>query len=144
MRPALSLTLAAAALALAAALYAAAPAHAARPDTDHCRAPLPARGATFAGEVRYVGDGDMICVGPGPDERTWIEVRLADFYAIELNSPGGREARDTLRRLALGKRAVCVAGARSWDRTVARCVIDGQAVGDLMRAAGQAEGGRGR
>ena len=120
------------------------PALAARPDTDHCRAALPARGATFAGIVRYVGDGDMLCVGPGPDPSVLIEVRVADFYAPELHQAGGVEARDALRRLALGKRAVCVADHRSYDRIVARCEIGGQSVGDLMHGAGVREGGSGR
>lgn len=110
---------------------------------DPCEAPLPSPGATFAGVVRYVGDGDSLCVGPGPDPRTWVEVRLADFYAPELQEPGGREAKDTLARIARGKRAVCVAGHRSYDRVVASCTIGGRTIADLMRQAGIQEGGRG-
>lgn len=111
---------------------------------DPCEAALPKRGATFAGEVRYVGDGDGICVGPGSDPKTWIEVRLADFYSPELNAPGGRDAQRTLVGLALGKRVECVAQHRSWDRVVAVCRLGDQSVGDLMRRAGVSEGGRGR
>jgi endonuclease YncB( thermonuclease family) len=111
---------------------------------DPCEAPLPRQGASFAGVVRYVGDGDSLCVGPGEDPRTWIEVRLADFYAPELQEPGGREAKAALSRIALGKRAVCVAGRRSYDRVVAACTFDRRPVGDLMRRAGVREGGRGR
>src|SRR4051812_33280850 len=88
----------AAALGLAAAaVLTAAPARA-----DPCRAPLPRQGSTFAGDVRYIGDGDSLCVGPGPDPATWIEVRLADFYAPELHEEGGRAARDVLIRLTGG------------------------------------------
>lgn len=143
MKPFLiALVLGALALVYAAAVYST-PAHAAWRDTDHCRAPLPHKGATFAGIVRHVGDGDMICVGPGPDETTWIEVRVADFYAPELHEPGGLQARDTLRRIALGKRATCTAGKRSYDRIVAVCTINGRSVGEQMRGAGIQEGGRG-
>lgn len=117
---------------------------------DPCTAALPSRaGAEFAGVVRYVGDGDSLCVGPasGPGS-TWVEVRLMDFDAPELRQPGGIAARDTLRRLALGRQAQCVvtrsarSGAtRSYDRTHAVCRIGGQTIGDMMRAAGIAEGG---
>lgn len=111
---------------------------------DPCEAPLPGKGASFAGVVRYVGDGDMICVGPGPDPATWIEVRLADFYAPELNEPGGRAAKTALERIAKGRRAECIASRRSWDRIVATCRIESRSIGELMRRAGIREGGRGR
>lgn len=111
---------------------------------DPCKAPLPGPGATFAGIVRYVGDGDGLCVGPGSDPATWIEVRVSDFYAPELSEPGGRKAKATLERIAKGKRVVCLAGGRSYDRVVAECRINGVSVGRLMRRAGVREGGRGR
>ncbi|WP_300573534.1 nuclease [Phenylobacterium sp.] len=111
---------------------------------DPCEAPLPRNGEVFAGQVRYVGDGDGLCVGPSSDPATWIEVRVADFYAPELNEPGGREAKVTLERIAKGRPAKCIAGHRSWDRVVAVCEIGGRSVGDMMRAAGVSEGGRGR
>ena len=86
---------------------------------DPCKAipdhgPPPAwlkRGATFAGPVRYVGDGDSICVGESSDPNTWIEVRIADFYAPELRGPLHRAA----GRLANGRRLVGRA-RRPWDR----------------------------
>lgn len=110
---------------------------------DPCEAPLPGKGATFSGKVRYVGDGDSICVGLDADPRTWVEVRVADFYAPELHSPGGQEAKRAMDRIAKGRNAVCEAGKRSYDRVVARCTINGRSVGDLMRQAGVQEGGRG-
>lgn len=111
---------------------------------DPCEARLPRAGETFSGVVRYVGDGDMICVEFGGSSRgsTWIEVRLADFNAPELNQAGGREARDTLSRLMMGRRATCRAGRRSYDRVVAHCSVGGRPIGDLMREAGITEGGR--
>lgn len=113
------------------------------------RGPAPAEyvspGATFSGLVVYVGDGDGLCVAVGPRQGLdWVEVRLADFYAPELQEPGGAEAKAALEHIAMGKRAICVAEGKSWDRSVARCTINGRSVGDLMRRAGVVEGGRGR
>ena len=106
-------------------------------------------GATVAGTIRYVGDGDSLCIGPGADPLTWTEIRLFDFFAPELNAPGGRQAKAALDRF-LGRRAVCTAqrgangSTRSYDRLVANCLIDGRSLGDSLRQAGIAEGGRGR
>jgi hypothetical protein len=51
----------------------------------------------------------MICVGVRPGGNAGlVEVWLADFYAPELYSPGGREARDALAGLTTGRRAVCI------------------------------------
>ncbi|MEZ5960639.1 MAG: hypothetical protein R3C30_09475 [Hyphomonadaceae bacterium] len=116
---------------------------------DPCEAPLPSQaGAEFSGVVRYVVDGDGLCVGPASGGgATWIEVRLMDFDAPELRQPGGEEARQTLRRLVFGRRVDCVVtpGRRgtttSYDRTHAVCRLGGRRVGDLMRAAGVTEGG---
>jgi len=105
-------------------------------------------GASFSGPVTYVGDGDGLCVaavrGREDDPSTWVEVRLSDFYAPELSESGGRAARDTLRRLVMGRRVSCVAGRRSWDRVVAACRLNGVEVAELMRRQGVVEGGRGR
>lgn len=107
-------------------------------------------GATVAGTVRYVVDGDGLCVGPGADPKTWVEIRLADFYAPELSERGGREAKAALERLVSGKRLICTAtrgtGGRtySYDRLIAVCRLDGRSLGDLLRARGAVEGGRGR
>lgn len=99
-------------------------------------------GAVFSGTVRYVGDGDMICVGRFGDRSTWVEVRLADFYAPELHEAGGQAARDALARLAMGQPVSCTAGRKSYDRIVARCTLRGRPIGDALRAAGVQEGGR--
>src|SRR5262245_9251916 len=78
---------------------------------DPCEAPLPHHaGQTFAGAVRYVGDGDSLCVGQTRNPNTWIEVRLADFNAPELHSSGGPAAKAALERIALNHVAQCVAG----------------------------------
>ena len=118
---------------------------------DPCKAipdggPLPAflaRGAIFSGPVAYVGDGDSLCVAVGAGQLAWVEVRLEDFYAPELQAPGGRDAKAVLERLAMGRRARCRADHRSYDRVVARCEVGGKSLGDLMRAARRG-GGRER
>lgn len=111
---------------------------------DPCEGALPAKGTTFSGVVRYVGDGDGLCVGPAGQPDRWIEIRLADFYAPELREPGGVDAKRRLERIAMGKVLVCRAGRRSYDRVVATCTIGGRPLGSALRAAGGAEGGRGR
>lgn len=109
---------------------------------DPCEGALPAKGTTFVGVVRYVGDGDGLCVGPAGHPDRWIEVRLADFYAPELHEAGGREAKRRLERLVMGKPLVCRAGRRSYDRVVAACMLGGRPLGNLLRQAGGIEGGR--
>jgi len=111
---------------------------------DPCEGALPAKGTTFSGVVRYVGDGDGLCVGPENRPDRWIEVRLSDFYAPELNEPGGQAAKRRLERIAMGKTLTCRAGRRSYDRVVAACTLGGRPLGSVLRAAGGAEGGRGR
>jgi len=129
-------------LALAAAVVAcawAAPALA-----DPCEGPLPVRGARFAGVVRYVGDGDGLCVGPANRPGNWIEVRLADFYAPELHEPGGAQAKRRLIALVMGRTIICRAGRRSYDRVIGSCELAGRPLGYLLRARGGTEGGRGK
>jgi len=110
-------------------------------------------GVSFTGPVVHVIDGDGLCVGVGANPRDpsmWVEVRLADYYAPELNKPGGPAAKRALEDIAMSKTATCVAqrasnGQRfSWDRVVSSCTIDGVNIGDAMRRRGVVEGGRGR
>ncbi|CAN5372424.1 hypothetical protein BH10PSE2_BH10PSE2_04350 [soil metagenome] len=130
-------------LILAGLLLAPAVAHA-----DPCEGRLPDHvGATFSGLVRYVGDGDSLCVGPSNDPSTWIEVRLSDFDAPELHSLTGRADRERLSAIVRGRVLACVAvrGRNGWvivnDRVIASCRLNGRRVGDLLRAAGGREGG---
>ncbi len=115
---------------------------------DPCEGRLPARaGETFSGQVRYIGDGDSLCLGRGTDPATWIEVRLSDFDAPELHSPTGRTDRDRLFGLVGGRMLACVAvrGRNGrvivYDRVIASCRLNGRRVGDLLREAGGREGG---
>ena len=117
---------------------------------DPCEGELPRRaGESFSGVVRYVGDGDSLCVGAAnANADTWIEVRLADFDAPELNAEGGRAAKTMLERIAMGRSVQCSAGGGrngrvvSYDRVIAVCRIGGRRIGDLLREAGAEEGGR--
>lgn len=118
---------------------------------DRGPAPTWARpGYTVTGPVRYVADGDGLCVGPSSDPATWVEIRLADFYAPELREPGGPAARAVLERLTRGRTLTCTAvrgsGGKvvSYDRLIAVCRLGGVSLGDLMRRSGVAEGGNGR
>ncbi len=43
----------------------------------------------------------------------------------------------------MGRRLVCRAGKRSYDRVVGYCTLNGRPLRDVLRAAGVAEGGRG-
>jgi len=110
---------------------------------DPCEAPLPAQGTTFSGVVRYVGDGDGLCIGPQGQPLRWIEIRLADYYAPELHEPGGADAKRRLERLVMGRPLVCRAGRRSYDRVVSHCTLGGVPLGRLLRAQGGTQGGRG-
>lgn len=115
---------------------------------DPCTAALPNHaGDSFSGTVRYVGDGDSLCVGTTSDPRTWIEVRLGDFDAPELRSPDGVRSKRFLEQIAFGHEASCRAqrGRNGrvivWDRVIAVCRIDGRTIGDLLRGAGAPTGG---
>lgn len=116
---------------------------------DPCEGRLPDRaGATFSDLVRHIGDGDSLCVGSSTDPSTWIEVRLSDFDAPELQSPTGRTDRDRLSGLVRGRVLNCVAvrGRNGrvivYDRVIASCRMNGRRVGELLRAAGGREGGK--
>lgn len=117
---------------------------------DPCKAipdsgPMPTflyKGHSFSGPVVLVLDGDSLCVAVGKGPQNWVEVRLSDFYAPELHEPGGPEAKAALGRIAFGKVATCVSKNRTYDRIAALCTIGGRALGELMTAAGVAQGGR--
>ncbi len=76
---------------------------------DPCEGGLPSQvGVQFSGIVRYVGDGDGLCVGRTTDPNEWIEIRLADFDAPELHAPGGAAAKAALERLVLQREVRCI------------------------------------
>jgi len=115
---------------------------------DPCEGRLPRReGTEFGGVVRYVGDGDSLCVGASEEPGAWIEVRLADFDAPELGTPPGKQAKTIAEEVLKNEPISCtvVRGrsgrTTSFDRVFALCRVDGRAVGDLMKEAGAPIGG---
>lgn len=100
-----------------------------------------APGTSFSGPVVYVGDGDSLCVGVGPGDSEWVEVRLADFHAPELSSSEGPAAKRALLDLVMHRSVRCVAEHRSYDRIVAHCELNGRSLGDHLRDRGALEGG---
>lgn len=106
-------------------------------------------GDRISGLVWHSIDGDGLCVGASPTPSTWIEIREADFYAPELRTPSGRDAKRVMDQL-VGKRAVCSVQlgqngrTANFDRVIAACRIDGASIATIMRRAGVREGGRGR
>ena len=115
---------------------------------DPCEGTLPTQaGVRFSGMVRYVGDGDSLCVGKTTDANEWIEVRLADFDAPELHQAGGTAAKTALERIALHREITCTTEhgrnrrVVSFDRVIARCRIGPDSIGDLLRQAGVVVGG---
>lgn len=100
-------------------------------------------GELIVAKVKFVIDGDSILLD------TNEEIRLADFDAPEIHEPHGRRAKSALWRIAHGRQVVCTCceGARgrcrSYGRIVATCRLNGIPLGQLMRARGIPEGGRG-
>jgi micrococcal nuclease len=100
-----------------------------------------APGQAFAGTVRFVIDGDGLCVGDSEDPARWVEIRLEDFDAPELREPGGWAAKRMLVTMALDRPVICRGWRTNHDRLVATCSLEGETLGDRMRRAGIAEGG---
>ena len=109
---------------------------------DPCTGVLPSAGTRFSGVVRYVGDGDSLCIGPEDRPDRWIEIRLGDFSAPELHEPGGKRSKRLLAAATMGRTLICRAGRRSYDRIVATCMIGGRPLGNELRRLGGVEGGR--
>lgn len=110
---------------------------------DHGPAPAKLLHHPFSGKVTYVGDGDSLCVAVGPPPSEWVEVRLEDFYAPELHDGSGPAAKANLSRLVMGRTLTCYPKKQSYDRIVATCMLGGRSVGDMLRASGEIEDGRG-
>lgn len=117
------------------------------------KGPLPAwakAGAHVIGSARYFVDGDGLCISASADPATWVEFRIADFYAPEIHAPGGQQAKAALQRIVGSHPVDCTIvrgdhrAIRSYDRLIGVCRVGGVSVGELMRRAGVAEGGKGR
>jgi endonuclease YncB( thermonuclease family) len=115
---------------------------------DPCAATLPSKaGTVFTGTVRYIVDGDGLCVGTSNDPNTWIEVRLVDFDAPELSTAEGKRGGEILEQLAMGKSASCVTQpgrsgrTTTYDRVLAACEINGVSLSRLLTQAKAPTGG---
>jgi endonuclease YncB( thermonuclease family) len=74
---------------------------------------------SIEGFVVAVPEGDAIVVQV---HRERVSVRLADIDAPELNQPYGRESRESLAALALGRNVRCVARGRDrYGHPASRC-----------------------
>jgi endonuclease YncB( thermonuclease family) len=121
---------------------------AATASADPCEGELPTKlGTSFLGVVKYVVDGDGICVGKDDDPETWIEVRFADFDAPELRTEEGREAKQMVEDKLFGKQVSCTTSkgrngkTRSHDRVLATCRLGTKGVSDVLNEAGVPTGG---
>lgn len=86
----------------------------------------------ISGEA-YAIDGDTIKL----DRKT--KVRLLGVAAPEKRETGGMEATQFMTELVNGKNLLCeLTGARSYDRVVGTCFLDGQDIGAAVIAAGLA------
>ncbi|MBK1634355.1 thermonuclease family protein [Rhodovulum adriaticum] len=84
------------------------------------------------GRVTVVRDVDTIVVAGTP-------VRLNGVDGPETSTRAGREARSFMGRLVGGKHVACrLNGERTYDRWVGVCYLDGQDIGAIAIANGQA------
>lgn len=92
----------------------------------------------WSGVVTYVVDGDSVHVRPAGGGKP-VRMRMDGIDAPEICQPGGRTARDVLKRRALGQR-VAVHGRRHDDygRLLARIDLKDQDLGQWMVTKGQA------
>jgi endonuclease YncB( thermonuclease family) len=130
-------------VALAATAIIAAPASA-----DPCEGELPTKlGTNFSGLVKYVVDGDGICLGTSDDPIAWIEVRFSDFDAPEIGADAGREAKRMVQDKLFEKELSCTTSkgrngkTRSYDRVLASCRMGAMSVAEILDEAGVPTGG---
>ncbi|MDX2103159.1 MAG: thermonuclease family protein [Alphaproteobacteria bacterium] len=89
-------------------------------------------GKPLEGRVSHVRDGDTLEIGG-------TAIRLSGIAAPELDQPGGREARDALRRLTRSGHVRCdPTGETNSDRTIAVCRLGERDLGEAMVQLGVA------
>ena len=94
--------------------------------------PAHAEPTILTGTVTHVRDGDTIEVGKVP-------IRLNGVSAPELKEPLGPQSKQFMRNLVNGKHVRCeLTGAKTYDRFVGTCYIDGEDIGIAVIAAGLA------
>jgi micrococcal nuclease len=86
----------------------------------------------LTGTVTHVRDGDTIEVGK-------IPIRLNGVSAPELDEPLGSVSKQFMLDLIDGKSVRCeLTGAKTYDRLVGTCFLDGQDIGAAVISAGLA------
>ena len=94
--------------------------------------PAHAEPTILTGTVTHVRDGDTIEVGKVP-------IRLNGVSAPELKEPLGPQSKQFMRNLVNGKHVRCeLTGAKTYDRFVGTCYLDGEDIGIAVIAAGRA------
>ena len=94
--------------------------------------PAHAEPTILTGTVTHVRDGDTIEVGKVP-------IRLNGVSAPELKEPLGPQSKQFMRNLVNGKHVRCeLTGAKTYDRFVCTCYLDGEDIGIAVIAAGRA------
>ena len=98
-------------------------------DTNHANATEP---TILTGTVTHVRDGDTIEVGK-------IPIRLNGVSAPEMDEPLGSQSKAFMVNLVDGKNVRCeLTGAKTYDRLVGTCYLDGEDIGIAVIAAGLA------
>ena len=88
--------------------------------------------STLTGTVTHVRDGDTIEVGEVP-------IRLSGVAAPELDEPLGYASKRFMLDLVDGKEVRCeLTGARTYDRLVGTCYLDGEDIGIAVISEGLA------
>lgn len=94
--------------------------------------PAHAEPTILTGTVTHVRDGDTIEVGKVP-------IRLNGVSAPELKEPLEPQSKQFMRNLVNGKHVRCeLTGAKTYDRFVGTCYLDGEDIGIAVIAAGRA------
>lgn len=94
--------------------------------------PVNAETTILTGAVTHVRDGDTIEVGK-------IPIRLNGVSAPELNEPLGPQSKQFMTDLVGGKSVSCeLTGARTYDRLVGTCYLNGKNVGVAVMGVGPA------
>ena len=86
----------------------------------------------LTGTVTHIRDGDTIEVGK-------IPIRLNGVSAPELKEPLEPQSKQFMRNLVNGKHVRCeLTGAKTYDRFVGTCYLDGENIGIAVIAAERA------
>jgi micrococcal nuclease len=92
----------------------------------------PAELSVLSGTVTHVRDGDTIEVGK-------IPIRLNGVSAPELKEPLGPQSKKFMKSLVYRKQVRCeLTGAKTYDRLVGTCYLDGKDIGITVIKAGLA------